>query len=99
MHSYICRTNTTSPGPTQVQNMEVEEFEKMGLSMLRVRMTWSPPRQANGILQLYKVCLSTLPLVGNLDISIQLLARSTCKDYQVSLHISILALVVTSNRA
>ena len=82
-YRFVSRTDTKSPGPSEVLNVLVTGKQLVGDDSMHIQAEWTPPLYANGVLRSYKVCLSISPLVGDLDVSMQINSRSTCLSFPV----------------
>ncbi len=62
---FRCNLSTLSPAPSEVLSISVERTEFVGVNKLLVAVRWGEPHEANGVLSVYRICLSQVPLQGN----------------------------------
>ena len=62
---FSCRLDVEAPPPSEVRNWNVTEATVRSNEAVRVQAHWQPPAQPNGILTGYKLCLSSVELVGS----------------------------------
>ena len=62
---FLCTTDTSSPPPSQAQNLTVISYDLISASMISLNFSWTPPFFPNGVLTSYMACVSQTALLGN----------------------------------
>ncbi len=62
---FLCTTDTSSPLPSQVQNLTIISYDLLSASMISLNFSWTPPFFPNGVLTSYMACASQTALLGN----------------------------------
>ena len=62
-----CFADTTSPPPSLVTNFTAVSVTIHGINDIEVGLEWTPPANANGILQKYMICIHTTTVVPEVE--------------------------------